>query len=148
MQDSTTRETIQEHVDRRLIIRQLIFIVIILILITLNIRSVMRGDIGIILASSSFLLATIVGILLSRIFKISWHEEKSKVIAKLDTTGAILLVFYILFEVNRKWFFGYWLKGETVNVFGLIVLSGLLLGRFLGTSIKIKRVLTENDKLN
>jgi Kef-type K+ transport system membrane component KefB len=78
-------------------------------------------------------------------FKIFWHQEKEKVISQLDTLGIILLVLYIGIEFGRNWIFGYWLSGPTLTAFGLIVLTGLLLGRFLGTLIKIKKVLAEHN---
>jgi len=148
MQLNDATSIVKDNVEKKLIIRQLIFIVIIAVLVFLDARNIITGRIDLILAVSGFLLATTVGLALSRMFKIFWHEEKNKVISKLDTTGAILLVIYISFEINRAWIFQHWLTGDLVNVFGLVVLSGLLLGRFLGTVVKIKNVLIENDKLN
>jgi len=130
-------------VDNRLIIRQRVFLTIIIILVTISIVNMIEGKIGLFLGVSGFLLSNAIGIALSRMFKIFWSAEKGKVISQLDTMGTILLILYICIEVFRKWIFAYWLSGAALNAFGLIVLSGLLFGRFLGTSIKINDVLVE-----
>jgi hypothetical protein len=132
------------NVDRRLLIRQTIFFIIIAILMVISIRNIVTGKIDDLLAASGFLLATFIGLILSRMFRIFWHEEKERVVSQLDTLGTILLVIYISVELGRKWLFEHWLSGAQLNAFGLIILTGLLLGRFLGTSLQIKQVLSEN----
>ncbi len=135
--------TYRENVDKKLIIRQRIFLIIILVLTTINTLNVVHGKIDTTLAISGFLLSAVIGLLLSRMFNIFWHEEKGKVVSQLDRLGALLLVVYILVEVNRNWFFGYWLSGPALTTFGLIILSGLLFGRFLGTGFKVRKILKE-----
>lgn len=144
------RETIndyREKVDKKLIIRQRMFFGIIFILITIGIVNIVQGKIGIILAISGFMVATIIGLLLSRMFKIFWHEEQKKVVSQLDTIGTMLLIFYIGIEVGRSWIFGHWLSGSSLTAFGLIILTGLILGRFLGTHLKINKVLSGNKNI-
>ncbi len=141
-------EIYKTNVDKKLLARQILFPIIIGVLVVLSIINIFEGKINILLAVFGFSISILVGLAVSRMFKIFWHEEKNKVISKLDTTGVIILVFYISFEINRTWIFGYWLEAEIVNAFGLIVLSGLLLGRFLGTFVKIKNVLIENNKID
>ena len=134
----------REKVDKKLIIRQRIYVVAVIAIFLINVVNVYYARIAFVLALSGFLLSTAIGLLLSRMFKIFWHEGKGKVASKLDTIGTILLVFYILLELNRKWIFSHWLSGAELNSFVLIVLGGLLLGRFLGTRFLIKSVLEEN----
>ena len=55
--------------------------------------------------------------------------------------GTILLIVYIGAELGRKYIFQHWLSGAELNAFGLVILTGLLLGRFLGTAIQIKNIL-------
>ena len=140
-----TKNEYKNIVDRRLIIRQRIFLVIIVTLVTISIMNIVENKIGIFLGASGFLLSTAIGLALSRMFKIFWHAEKGKVISQLDTMGTILLVLYIGIEIFRKTLFSYWLSGAMLNAFGLIVLSGLLFGRFLGTHLKIQDVLQEKS---
>ncbi len=138
-------EDYRQNVDTKLIFRQRIFIVVIFILIIISVVNVFEGKISALLAVSGFLISAIIGLVLSRIFKILWHEEKGKVIYQLDKLSITLLVIYIIIEIGRKWFLEHWLTGAALSAFGLIVLMGLLSGRFLGTMIKIKRVLEDEN---
>lgn len=117
---------------------------IISILIIIGIINVLKGKIEIFLAISGFILATIIGLLFSRISKIYWDSDKGKIVSQLDTLGVILLVLYIIIEVGRKWFLEHWLSGASLSAFILIIPTGLILGRFLGTFLKIKKILLEN----
>ncbi len=144
MKDSNTLDGYKDNVDKKLLIRQGIFVVIITILIVISVMNIVNGKIAILLASSGFFLATALGLVMSRMFKIFWHEEKEKVVSQLDALGTVFLIVYILLEVGRKWIFQHWLSGAELNAFGLILLAGLLLGRFVGTGIQIKQVLEEN----
>ena len=130
-----------EKVDSKLIMRQRIFIGIIAILLIICIVNLVERKITTVLGISGFLLATLIGLGLSRMFKIFWHEEKQKVISQLDTMGVVILVVYILVEVLRSWIFSYWLSGAALSAFGLILLTGLLFGRFLGTGLQIRNIL-------
>jgi len=131
----------RENVSKRLMVRQGIFFAIISILAFISIANVIKGKIGINLASGGFLIALAIGLALSRMFKIFWHEEQEKVVSQLDMLGAILLIVYISAELGRKYIFQHWLSGAELNAFGLVILTGLLLGRFLGTAIQIKNIL-------
>lgn len=131
----------RENVSKRLMVRQGVFFVIVSILLTISMVNIFKEKIGVILAASGFLIALAIGLALSRMFRIFWHEAQEKVVSKLDVLGTILLVGYISAELGRKYIFQHWLSGAELNAFGLVILTGLLLGRFLGTAIQIKNVL-------
>lgn len=137
-------EIYRENVDKKLLIRQLIFVGIIFVLIIITTLNIIEKRIGPLLALFGLILSTSVGVLLSRMFKIFWHQKKEKVMYQLDTLGTTLLIIYIIVEINRKWFFEHWLSGATLSAFSLIILMGLLLGRFIGTFLKINKILEEN----
>lgn len=139
-----TIKNYRDKVERKLIIRQSIFLVIISVLLMISITNVLEEKIETTLAISGFLIATVLGVFASRMFKLSWHAEREKVVSQLDMMGIILLVGYIGVEMGRKWIFEYWLSGAELNAFGLVVLTGLLLGRFLGTNRQINDILSEN----
>lgn len=134
----------KENVDKHLIIRQIIFVGIIFILIIITTLNILDKKVSFLLALTSLLVSTGIGLLLSRMFKIFWHQKKEKVMYQLDTLGTILLIIYACVELGRKWIFEHWLSGATLNAFSLIVLMGLLLGRFIGMFMKINQVLEEN----
>lgn len=107
----------------------------------ISIANVFDEKIGVFLAFSGFLLALAIGLTLSRMFRIFWNQELEKVISKLDVLGTILLIGYICAEVGRKFIFQYRLSGAELNALGLVILTGLLLGRFIGTTIQTKNIL-------
>lgn len=133
-----------QKVDKRLITRQRIFFVVIVILGIIGVVNVASHKISITTALIAFATSTLVGLAFSRMFKIFWHQEKEKVMSQLDTTGIIFLVLYIGIEVGKSWIFGHWFSGPTLTALGLIIVTGLILGRFLGTLFKINKVLSEN----
>lgn len=135
------------YVDRQLLARQVIFFVVVAVIIGIIINNVIDGVLGINLAIFGFALMTIIGIGLSRIFYILWHPEKKKVVFRLDTFGIILLILYLFIEYEREWVFKHWLSGDELNAFVLLVFGGLLLGRFIGTTMKINNILIERNKL-
>lgn len=49
-------------------------------------------------------------IVAKRMHKITWDEEASKVVGKMDTMGIMILVIYLLFAITRRWIFSYWLR--------------------------------------
>ncbi len=134
-----------DNVHAGLLVRQVIFLVIAAVLLAICIVNMYRGIIGPTLSISGFFLAGGIGLLMSRMFKIYWHEEKGKVVAHLDRQGVVLLALYISVELGRKWLFEHWLTGAALNAFGLVILTGLLLGRFFGTHILITQVLTSSE---
>lgn len=133
----------RDNVHKKLIFRQRLFLLIALVLLIISIINIASGKINIILSAGGLLTGTAIGLALSRMFKILWHPEQEKVISRLDTLGVILLVVYIAIDVEKSWIFGHWLSGAILSAFGLIFLTGLLLGRFLGTGFRIYKILAD-----
>ncbi len=134
----------KESVHINLLLRQIFFLILTFVLLVISIVNVFQEKVGGVLAASGFGLSTAIGLCMSRMFKIFWHTKKEKVVAHLDMVGVILLIVYVGLEISRKWLFEHWLSGAALNAFGLIVVTGLLLGRFLGTTIQINQAITEN----
>ncbi len=58
------------------------------------------------LALTGFFIGFSIGYVVGkRMHKISWDEEASKVVGKMDTTGIIILFIYLLFAITRRWNF-------------------------------------------
>ena len=137
----------KKHIQAKLIKRLKIFIIIILIIIGIIIYKIILGDISIWLASKGLLFGTSIGLIAGRMFKMFWHPETEKVISRIDEIGVIFLLLYITVEIGKKWFFGHWLQGVTLNAFSLIFLAGLLLGRVLTMIKGIKNILIKQKKI-
>lgn len=77
-------------------------------------------------------MGLVLGIVVSRMYRLSWDEQTTKVVAQIDWIGGVILGLYITFIFFRDWFFGHWLQGATLVEFGLCISAGLMLGRVLG----------------
>lgn len=89
----------------------------------------------------SFAVGLIVGIIVSRMYVISWDKDAEHVIHRMDAYGVVFLVAYILFEVASHYFIEHWLTGPLVSTVILSSIGGALLGRGLGMIHKMVAVL-------
>ena len=133
----------KKHIDRKLIFRIRIFYVIGIILTGLMLYEVLEGIIGIELSLVGFLLGLYLGFIATRMFIIHWHEERAKVVSRLDTIGIIIMLFYVAFSASRTWLFGHWIHGSVLTAFTYSILAGIMIGRIVGMRLKIKNILSE-----
>lgn len=92
-------------------------------------------------------LGLLIGVIAGRIFKICWSNKMSCVISKLDRTGLMILVVYILINIVGEILFRKWIDKTSYLAFVLFFCGGLLLGRLLAIVSHIKRVLVEERKI-
>jgi hypothetical protein len=142
-----TTKVAKKHVTKRLLLRLQIFVGIFAILLGVTAYNIFFGNITFILAVIGLFLGIIIGLLFGNMYKVFWQTKTQKVVSQIDKVGTVFLIIYIIVEINRKWFFGHWLEGAVLNAFGLIFLSGVLLGRFLTISKNIKKVLVQQNKI-
>ncbi len=133
----------KKHIDRKLIFRIRIFYVIGIILTGLMLYDVLEGIIGIELSLGGFLLGLFLGFIATRMFIIHWHEERAKVVSRLDTIGIIIMLFYMAFSLSRAWFFGHWIHGSILTAFTYSILAGIMMGRVAGMRLKIRNILSK-----
>ncbi len=136
---------IHPHIGKRLFYQLYIFLFISIALAIYIIKEVIVGDMSSLLAISGVCIGMFVGIIRGRLSGVVWHDEKEKVIAKLDTVGFIVLILFIIIDLNRKWIFGHWIHGVELSFFTVSVFAGLLAGRFLGMKSNVMHVLKEQD---
>ncbi len=74
-------------------------------------------------------------------YKISLDKDKAKVVGKMDIHGVVVLVGFILLELDRSWVVGLFAEGGFVGSLGLILITSVLFGRIFGTFRQILRVL-------
>lgn len=137
----------EQHVEPGLVRNLKIFAAIISIMMMTVLYKILLFQIGAVLATVGLFAGVGVGFVAGRMFKISWHAKMKKVVASMDMLGVVIFILYIALEISRKWFFGHWLQGATLNAFALSFLSGLLLGRFLSVVNNIQKVLIEEKKI-
>lgn len=139
----TKEHHLKKHIDRKLFTRLKIFFVIVIVLSALIIYDISEGILGINLAFLGYILGLIMGFIASRMFLISWHKESAKVVSRLDAIGIVILLLYIVFALSRRWIFGHWLTGSALTAFTFSILAGIMLGRFLGMRLNIRKVLSD-----
>lgn len=92
---------------------------------------------------TAIVIGLVAGVISSRMYKISWSKDEAKVIGKIDIYGAVVLVLFIIFELNRTRIAEIFASGDAIGSIGLVLITSALFGRILGTSKQIIRVLEE-----
>jgi len=128
-------------IDSKLVTQLRLFSIIALAMLGVILFDVARNEISILLAVSGLLIGVAVGIVVSRMRRLSWDEQARKVIAQIDWIGAGILVLYIVFTLTRNWLFGHWVQGAMLGVFTLAITAGSMLGRVFGIRYGIRKTL-------
>lgn len=128
-------------VDRTLRIRVRIFLLIFLGSLVIAVVDAVRIGFGAALpVAGAFLLAVAVGMVVSRMFALSWDTVNGRVIGRIDAIGAVILVGYVLLSVFRSTVVDLWFDGALVAAVSVAVLSGLMLGQVVGTVRGVRRI--------
>src|ERR1700691_6261609 len=99
-----TRQNLDKHVNRRLRMRVRLYLGIsVLILLAIGYRVWADGG-GIAAPLFALFIGIGVGVLLSRMFAITWDVRAEQVVSRMDIYGAILLTIYIVFELTGEHF--------------------------------------------
>ncbi len=134
------------HLDKRLRFRLRFYFLISLILIGILAYNVLRGALRLDYGLVGLVVGIGLGIITSRMFHISWSKDAKKVVSRLDTFGMGILILYVLFEILRGSIIGFFTHGDQVATVGFAVLTGIMLGRVMGTRGKIIEIL-EGQKI-
>ncbi len=89
-------------------------------------------------------IGLVVGIVVSRMYEISWNKEAEQVVSRMDIYGALFLIAYIAFEIASHYFIEQWLEGPLVLTVILSSVGGALVGRGFGMLKKMIEVLKVN----
>ena len=135
------RHLLIKHTDKSLMFRLRLFLTISLILLGIIIYDLIVGKITFSLAVLGIGVGIIIGLIAGRMFKIHWHEDKKKVVSKLDVLGIGILILYIFFEIFRGKIFGVLLQDSQTWTFTFAFFSGTMFGRFLTMGFNIRSIL-------
>jgi hypothetical protein len=141
MMNRPKKISIRQYLDLRLVVRVRILTIISIIILAVISFEVLRGTFNIPMTISGILTGLVVGIIASRMFRLSWDEETNKVISRMDWIGVAVLVFYISFMLARTLLLGYFVQGSLFLAIILSVTAGTLIGRVMGTRRGIHKVL-------
>lgn len=144
MPPDITREHLDDHVHPKLRNRVRLYLGISVAIIIAIIYRIIRHGGGVLYPVLALALGLIVGILLSRMFNVSWDKDAEKVVSRVDAYGTIFLVAYIIFEVSGEYFIRQWFEGAEVLTIIISLAGGAVLGRGLGMARKMFQVLRAN----
>jgi uncharacterized membrane protein len=132
---------VTQYIDRRLIMRLRIYIVVMLVMSAVIVFEVLKGTFSIPLAVGGILIGLGVGTIVSRMYRLSWDEETNNVIGRIDWIGAVILVCYLIFIFTRTHFLGEWVQGAPLLTIILSITAGTMLGRVMSTEHGIGKIL-------
>ena len=115
--------------------------VVFVIMLGIVVCNVARGDLSLWLGFVSLGIGGVLGLVMSRMFRLSWDEASSTVISRIDWLGGAILAAYILFALFRNRLFGFWVSGPALAAFTLSIVAGTMLGRVFGTVRDVRRIL-------
>ena len=141
------KRIMRRHIDNKLVFRLRMFFVIFLAITIFVIYDVIQMPLSILFVILSYALGTIIGFVASRMFNIVWHEKQEKVVSELDRVGVIILVLYFVVALSRNYIAGLFFSGQILIIISFSVIAGIMLGRLIGTGLKIRKVLLGKGKL-
>ena len=74
-----------------------------------------------------------VGVVSSRMFRISWDEQQARVIVQIDLYGIVALALFIVFEIFRNNIAGLFATDGAVDSASFLLLTFAIYGRLIGT---------------
>lgn len=135
------KQFIRKYLEPRLIMRLRIYSAVMIIMMVIIAFEVLQHTVNISLAACGIVIGFVIGTLVSRMYHLSWDEDTSHVIGRIDGIGAAILVFYLIFVFTRAHFLGYWMQGAPLLAFILSITSGTMLGRVMSTRKGINKIL-------
>jgi hypothetical protein len=133
-----------KHIDRKLLIRLLIFLGIATAMAGFVIYDVVKEELSWWLALLGVLIGIAVGYVLGRVLTVKWHEGRRKAVMEMDVVGFVAIGFYILFRFGGNFVLSEWLSGAALSTLSLAILAGALFGRFLGLRTSVAKLIEEN----
>jgi hypothetical protein len=143
--NNTPRKELGKFIHKRIITRLWLYFGISAVLLGVVIYNILKNHIGLGLPLVGLVAGVTMGIVFSRINKLSWDQGAAQVISRMDTFGIVLLVVYIVFEVFREHLVGYFVHGPSLFAVSFAVLAGVMYGRVLGMRGRIRQIFRDQN---
>jgi len=134
-------ESKRQKIDKHLISRLRIYLIVMLVMFAVIVVEVLRGVFSIQWALIGIIIGLVVGVIVARMYNLSWDEEDNVVIGEIDRIGIVILVCYLIFMFTRIHFLGYEVQGANLFAVILGITTGTMLGRVLRTERGIEKIL-------
>jgi hypothetical protein len=119
--------------------------VISVVLSAIVVYEVFTNRVSPLLAALGLMIGITVGVFTARMYLFSWDKDARQVISRLDLLGIGILILYILASIFRTRIIGYFVQPSYVTGMSIAVVTGLMIGRILGTGQKITKILKEQN---
>jgi len=143
--NSRSGKNAKDFVERKLLRRLKLFFVLFALLIVVIFYEIGRHHINASTSIGAIMLGMLFGAIFVRRKRIYWEEETSRVIARMDSIGVILLVLYIAVAVIRHLLLDRWIHGKQFIGFSFSVAAGTMFGRLLSMRSQIRQILKEKN---
>lgn len=131
----------EKHLDKKLRRRMIMYFCISVIILWVVMYEIAIESINWRMAILFIILGFGIWIGTYRMFHIYRHEDEAKVMSRVDRTGAIILVAYILFSIFRQKIIGIFFQWPMVLAVTMSAVFGMMSGRVRGMKRKIKKIL-------
>jgi len=138
---------ITQYIDKRIIKRIRTYMIVLLVMLVIIVFEGVQGTFNIPMVIFGIITGMVIGILVSRMYSLSWDEESNNVIDRMDWIGAVILVFYLIFLFNKTHLLEYLVHGSLLLTLSLSITVGTMLGRILNTRRSIDKVLEASNIL-
>ena len=143
------RKEVAAFVHKKLLFRLRRLALFFLVVTGILVYEVSHDYIALYLALGGYVLGFAIGYVVGkRMHNITWNEEASKVIGKMDRLGIIILVVYLIFAISRRWIFSHWLEGHALSAFVLSISCGAIISRLWFVRRKIREELEKAGRLH
>ncbi len=144
----SSRKEVGTYVHKKLLFRLRRLAIFFIVVTGILIYEISNNYIAVYLSFAGFITGFTIGYIVGKkMHKISWDEEASKVIGKMDRVGIIVLIIYLLFAITRRWIFSHWLEGHTLSAFVLSISCGAIISRLWFVRRKIRDELRKAGRL-
>ena len=140
-----SRERVRKHIDTKLRNRLRIYFLISVILLGVVIFEIVTGVVGLAYAILGIVIGMLLGFVSARMFHLSWDHDAKKIVSRLDLFGGVILVLYIIFAIFRSRLIGYFIHGPAVGGVSISIVTGIMIGRVIGTRGRIRQILSEQN---
>jgi hypothetical protein len=123
----------RHYIDKKLLFRLRLYLAIFFALLLFISIDSWRNTVAWYIGVGGGVVGIVVGILISRMSKLSFDKNEQKVISQFDRLGVIILIAYLGFVMVRNTIFGNFIHGASLSVFTLSITAGSMLGRVIIT---------------
>jgi len=136
----------RQFVERKLIIRLRIFFALFILLLGVIVYEISSNYIPVSKAMLAFFSGILIGVVFTRRKRFFWEEETSRVIARMDRIGIVLLLVYIAYLIFRHIWLAHLFYGHQLTAFSFALTAGTMTGRVLTMRTQIRQIL-KNQKI-